>query len=164
MKNVSQNRACRKAGGIRKSLSLSLTPSVISGNDVLTVTDFAKSFGENHLFDHLSFSIKRGEKVAIIGKNGTGKTTLLKLIQGMIPVDEGSAVTGSHVEIGYYDQEHQMLNDDKTIFEEIQDDYPDLTNTAIRNVLAAFLFTGDDVFKPIHLLSGGEKVVYHWRN
>ena len=140
-----------------KSLSLSLTPSVISGNDVLTVTDFAKSFGENHLFDHLSFSIKRGEKVAIIGKNGTGKTTLLKLIQGMIPVDEGSAVTGSHVEIGYYDQEHQMLNDDKTIFEEIQDDYPDLTNTAIRNVLAAFLFTGDDVFKPIHLLSGGEK-------
>ena len=140
-----------------KSLSLSLTPSVISGNDVLTVTDFAKSFGENHLFDHLSFSIKRGEKVAIIGKNGTGKTTLLKLIQGMIPVDEGSAVTGSHVEIGYYDQEHQMLNDDKTIFEEIQDNYPDLTNTAIRNVLAAFLFTGDDVFKPIHLLSGGEK-------
>ena len=140
-----------------KPLSLSLTPSVISGNDVLTVTDFAKSFGENHLFDHLSFSIKRGEKVAIIGKNGTGKTTLLKLIQGMIPVDEGSAVTGSHVEIGYYDQEHQMLNDDKTIFEEIQDDYPDLTNTAIRNVLAAFLFTGDDVFKPIHLLSGGEK-------
>ncbi len=80
-KNVSQNRTCRKAGGIRKSLSLSLTPSVISGNDVLTVTDFAKSFGENHLFDHLSFSIKRGEKVAIIGKNGTGKTTLLKLIQ-----------------------------------------------------------------------------------
>ena len=140
-----------------KSLSLSLTPSIISGNDVLTVTDFAKSFGENHLFDHLSFSIKRGEKVAIIGKNGTGKTTLLKLIQGMIPVDEGSAVTGSHVEIGYYDQEHQMLNDDKTIFEEIQDDYPDLTNTVIRNVLAAFLFTGDDVFKPIHLLSGGEK-------
>ena len=140
-----------------KSLSLSLTPSVISGNDVLTVTDFAKSFGENHLFDHLSFSIKRGEKVAIIGKNGTGKTTLLKLIQGMIPVDEGSAVTGSHVEIGYYDQEHQQLHMEKTIFDEIADDYPNLNNTKVRNVLAAFLFTDDDVYKRIEDLSGGER-------
>lgn len=140
-----------------KSMSFTLTPSLVSGNDVLSVTDFAKSFGENHLFDHISFEIKRGEKVAIIGQNGTGKTTLLKMIQGLVPVDCGTATTGANVEIGYYDQEHQVLNDDKTIFEEIQDDYPDLTHTAIRNVLAAFLFTGDDVFKPIHLLSGGEK-------
>ena len=140
-----------------KSMSFTLTPSLVSGNDVLSVTDFAKSFGENHLFDHISFEIKRGEKVAIIGQNGTGKTTLLKMIQGLVPVDCGTATTGANVEIGYYDQEHQVLNDDKTIFEEIQDDYPDLTHTTIRNVLAAFLFTGDDVFKPIHLLSGGEK-------
>ncbi len=140
-----------------KTMSFTLTPSLTSGNDVLTVTDFAKSFGENHLFSDISFEIKRGEKVAIIGQNGTGKTTLLKMIQGLVPVDCGTAVTGANVEIGYYDQEHQVLNNDKTIFEEIQDDYPDLTHTAIRNVLAAFLFTGDDVFKPIHLLSGGEK-------
>lgn len=140
-----------------KTMSFTLTPSLTSGNDVLTVTDFAKSFGENHLFSDISFEIKRGEKVAIIGQNGTGKTTLLKMIQGLVPVDCGTAVTGANVEIGYYDQEHQVLNNDKIIFEEIQDDYPDLTHTAIRNVLAAFLFTGDDVFKPIHLLSGGEK-------
>lgn len=140
-----------------KSMSFSLTPSITSGNDVLSVTDFAKSYGDNHLFEQVSFEIKRGEKVAVIGQNGTGKTTLLKMIQGMVPVDSGSAVTGANVEIGYYDQEHQVLSDDKTIFEEIQDDYPDLTHTAIRNVLAAFLFTGDDVFKPVKLLSGGEK-------
>lgn len=140
-----------------RSMSFSLTPSVISGNDVLSVTDFSKSFGDNHLFDSISFDIKRGEKVAVIGQNGTGKTTLLKMIQGIVPVDSGTAVTGANVEIGYYDQEHQVLHDDKTIFEEIQDDYPDLTHTAIRNVLAAFLFTGEDVFKPVHLLSGGEK-------
>lgn len=140
-----------------RTMSFSLTPSVTSGNDVLSVTDFAKSFGDNHLFDSVSFEIKRGEKVAVIGQNGTGKTTLLKMIQGIVPVDSGTAVTGTNVEIGYYDQEHQVLHDDKTIFEEIQDDYPDLTHTTIRNVLAAFLFTGEDVFKPVRLLSGGEK-------
>lgn len=95
--------------------------------------------------------------MAIIGQNGTGKTTLLKMINGMVPVDEGEAVTGSNVEIGYYDQEHSVLHPEKTIFQEIQDDYPDLNHTQIRNVLAAFLFTGDDVLKPIHQLSGGEK-------
>lgn len=140
-----------------RTMSFSLTPSVTSGNDVLSVTDFAKSFGDNHLFDSVSFEIKRGEKVAVIGQNGTGKTTLLKMIQGIVPVDSGTAVTGTNVEIGYYDQEHQVLHDDKTIFEEIQDDYPDLTHTTIRNVLAAFLFTEEDVFKPVRLLSGGEK-------
>lgn len=140
-----------------RTMSFSLTPSVTSGNDVLSVTDFSKHFGDNHLFDSVSFEIKRGEKVAVIGQNGTGKTTLLKMIQGIVPVDSGTAVTGTNVEIGYYDQEHQVLHDDKTIFEEIQDDYPDLTHTTIRNVLAAFLFTGEDVFKPVRLLSGGEK-------
>lgn len=141
----------------KKGMSIELTPSCISGNDVLSVENFAKSFGNNHLFSNISFEVKRGEKIAIIGQNGTGKTTLLKMIQGMEPVDAGTATTGANVEIGYYDQEHNVLHDDKTIFEEIQDDYPHLTHTTIRNVLAAFLFTGDDVFKPISLLSGGEK-------
>lgn len=140
-----------------KKMTIELTPSCISGNDVLSVEHFSKSFGDNHLFSDINFEIKRSEKVAIIGKNGTGKTTLLKMIQGMVPVDEGTATTGTNVEIGYYDQEHSVLHDDKTIFEEIQDDYPYLSHTEIRNMLAAFLFTGDDVFKPISLLSGGEK-------
>lgn len=140
-----------------KSMSFTLTPSCVSGNDVLSVEHFTKSFGENELFCDISFEVKRGEKIAILGQNGTGKTTLLKMIQGMEPVDAGTATTGANVEIGYYDQEHNVLHEEKTIFEEIQDDYPDLTNTAIRNVLAAFLFTGEDVFKRIALLSGGEK-------
>ncbi len=140
-----------------KNMSFELSPSKISGNDVLKVEEFAKSFGENHLFDQINFEIKRGEKVAVIGQNGTGKTTLLKMINGDIDIDYGTVTLGSNVEIGYYDQEHQVLHDEKTIFDEIHDDYPDLNNTQIRNVLAAFLFTGDDVFKPIHLLSGGEK-------
>lgn len=140
-----------------KTMSFSLTPSCISGNDVLQVEHFTKSFGDNHLFKDISFDVKRGEKIAILGENGTGKTTLLKMIQGMEPVDAGTAATGTNVEIGYYDQEHQVLHEEKTIFEEIQDDYPDLDHTTIRNVLAAFLFTGDDVFKNIRLLSGGER-------
>lgn len=140
-----------------KTMFFSLNPARISGNDVLSVRDFAKSFGENHLFEHISFEVKRGDKIAVIGQNGTGKTTLLKMIHGIEPVDAGTAVIGANVEIGYYDQEHQVLHEEKTIFEEIQDAYPDMNHTSIRNVLAAFLFTGDDVFKPIHLLSGGEK-------
>ena len=140
-----------------KTMSFSLTPSCVSGNDVLSVEHFSKSFGENKLFSDISFDVRRGERIAIVGQNGTGKTTLLKMIQGMEPVDTGVAITGTNVEIGYYDQEHSVLHNDKTIFEEIQDDYPDLTHTAIRNVLAAFLFTSDDVFKPVSLLSGGEK-------
>ena len=140
-----------------KSIHFTLTPSQTSGRDVLQVENFGKSFGENHLFSDISFEVKRGERVAVLGQNGTGKTTLLKMINGMEPVDTGTAITGANVEIGYYDQEHSVLHEEKTIFEEIQDDYPDLDNTAIRNVLAAFLFTGEDVFKPVHLLSGGEK-------
>ncbi len=140
-----------------EKMNMELTPLITSGNDVLSVEDFEKSFGEKHLFDHVNFQVKRGEKIALIGENGTGKTTLLKMICQLEPVDAGTAKLGTNVEIGYYDQEHSVLHDDKTIFEEIQDDYPDLTHTQIRNVLAAFLFTGEDVFKPIHLLSGGEK-------
>jgi ATP-binding cassette subfamily F protein 3 len=146
-----------KPAEFEKSMSFTLTPSRLSGNDVLTVEDFSKSFDENSLFSHISFDIKRGEKAAIIGNNGTGKTTLLKMICGLESIDSGTCFTGANVEIGYYDQEHNVLHDDKTIFEEIQDDYPDLNHTEIRNVLAAFLFTGEDVFKPVKLLSGGEK-------
>ena len=129
----------------------------LSPDDVLFVEDFAKSFGENHLFEHVTFDLRRGQRAAIIGKNGTGKTTLLKILCQELPPDRGSAKFGTNVEIGYYDQEHNVLHEDKTIFDEIHDDYPDLNNTKIRNVLAAFLFTGDDVYKKISLLSGGEK-------
>lgn len=142
---------------IASEMRLSLEPSVESGNDVLTVTHLSKSFGNNRLFDNLDFDIKRGEKVALIGGNGTGKTTILKMINHIVAKDNGTIALGSRVHIGYYDQEHQVLSLHKTIFEEISDAYPDLTNTKIRNVLAAFLFTGDDVFKKIEDLSGGER-------
>ena len=138
-------------------MRLTLSPSVESGNDVLTVKDLKKSFGANVLFDNLDLEIKRGEHVALIGGNGTGKTTILKIINHIVSKDSGSVMLGSRVKIGYYDQEHQVLSLHKTIFEEISDAYPDLTNTKIRSVLAAFLFTGDDVFKKIGDLSGGEK-------
>lgn len=142
---------------IASEMRLSLEPSVESGNDVLTVTHLSKSFGNNCLFENLDFDIKRGEKVALIGGNGTGKTTILKMINHIVAKDGGTIALGSRVHIGYYDQEHQVLSLYKTIFEEISDAYPDLTNTKIRNVLAAFLFTGDDVFKKIEDLSGGER-------
>lgn len=138
-------------------MRLTLSPSVESGNDVLTVKDLKKSFGANVLFDNLDLEIKRGEHVALIGGNGTGKTTILKIINHIVSKDSGSVMLGSRVKIGYYDQEHQVLSLHKTIFEEISDAYPDLTNTKIRSVLAAFLFTGDDVFKKIGDLSGGER-------
>lgn len=138
-------------------MQLRLTPAVVSGNDVLTVEELSKSFGPLHLFDHISFQLKRGEHVAIIGDNGTGKTTILKILNQVMEADGGSLRFGSKVEIGYYDQEHHVLHEEKTIFDEISDDYPYLTNTQIRNMLAAFLFTGEDVFKRIQDLSGGER-------
>lgn len=138
-------------------MSIRLEPHVTSGNDVLAVTDLSKSFGSNTLFRHISFEIKRGERVAVIGNNGTGKTTLLKIINQLISSDEGEIKLGTKVKIGYYDQEHQVLNADKTLFDELQDTYPNLDNTTIRNILAAFLFTNDDVFKKIKDISGGEK-------
>lgn len=134
-----------------------LEPHIMSGNDVLTATGLSKSFDTLNLFNDLKFEIKRGEKVAIIGNNGTGKTTILKIITGQVDADEGQIILGSKVHIGYYDQEHQVLDPEKTLFDELQDAYPHLDNTAIRNILAAFLFTEDDVFKRIKDISGGER-------
>lgn len=134
-----------------------LEPHIISGNDVLTVTDLSKSYKPLTLFKKINFEIKRGEKVAIIGNNGTGKTTILKIINGQVESDEGQIKLGAKVQIGYYDQEHQVLDPEKTLFDELQDTYPYLDNTAVRNILAAFLFTEDDVFKRIRDISGGER-------
>ena len=142
---------------VSSSIHLKLEPSRVSGNDVLHVKDLSKAFPGQPLFSHVSFDIRRGEHVAIIGDNGTGKTTLLKILNGVIPADEGEFVLGTNVEIGYYDQEHHVLHMEKTVFEEISDTYPSMSNTEIRNMLAAFLFTGDDVFKRIGDLSGGER-------
>ena len=142
---------------VQSQMRLSLEPRVVSGNDVLTVEDLAKSFPQQKLFSNMSFQIKRGERVALIGNNGTGKTTMLKILNGLLDADAGSFSLGAKVQIGYYDQEHHVLHAEKTIFEEISDTYPTLTETQIRNMLAAFLFTGDDVFKVISSLSGGER-------
>lgn len=142
---------------INVSMDIRLEPNILSGNDVLTVRDLAKSFGSRHLFSHVDFEIKRGERVAVIGDNGTGKTTILKILNGLVEPDEGEIVLGAKVHVGYYDQDHQVLHMEKTLFEEISDAYPGMTNTQIRNTLAAFLFTGDDAFKRIGDLSGGER-------
>ena len=138
------------------SMQIVLSPRIESGKNVLDVTDLTKAY-DHRLFTDINFSLRRGDHVAIIGDNGTGKTTILKIINNIVSADSGEIKLGTNVCIGYYDQEHHVLHDDKTIFEEISDDFPTLTNTEIRNMLAAFLFTGDDVFKPIHNLSGGEK-------
>lgn len=142
---------------LNAEMNIRLEPNILSGNDVLSVKGLTKGFDGNTLFENVAFEVKRGDKVAIIGGNGTGKTTLLKIINNIIPADAGSFKPGAKVFIGYYDQEHHVLDNDKTVFQEIQDTYPDMDNTKVRNVLAAFLFTGDDVFKMIRDLSGGEK-------
>ncbi|MBR3509158.1 MAG: ABC-F family ATP-binding cassette domain-containing protein [Lachnospiraceae bacterium] len=142
---------------VNTDMKLTLTPYRESGKDVLTVEGLSKSFDGKNLFHDVSFEIKRGEHVAILGDNGTGKTTLLKILNEVLPADSGKFTLGTNVEIGYYDQEHHVLHPEKSLFDEISDDYPYLTNTEIRNVLAAFLFTGDDVFKLIKDLSGGER-------
>lgn len=142
---------------INDQMRLSLEPRFVSGNDVLSVKELSKSFPGQTLFTNISFEIKRGERVALIGNNGTGKTTMLKILNGLLPADTGSYTLGSKVQIGYYDQEHHVLHMEKTIFQEISDTYPTLTETEIRNMLAAFLFTGEDVFKLISSLSGGER-------
>lgn len=141
----------------RTDIHMTLTPKYISGNDVLHIEGLSKSFGSQKLFTDIEMDIKRGEHVAIIGDNGTGKTTILKIINDLIPADTGRITLGANVHIGYYDQEHHVLHMDKTLFDEISDAYPYLSNTEIRNTLAAFLFTGDDVFKRIDNLSGGER-------
>ena len=142
---------------VSSEMKIHLEPRIVSGNDVLKAENLSKSFDDLQLFQGLDFEIKRGEKVAIIGDNGTGKTTLLKIINGVCDPDTGTFTLGSHVHIGYYDQEHHVLHMEKTLFEEISDAYPSMTNTEIRNILASFLFTGDEVFKRICDLSGGER-------
>lgn len=142
---------------IDNQMRISLEPRFISGNDVLTVEGLSKAFPGQTLFTDINFEIKRGERVALIGNNGTGKTTILKILNGIVDADTGRFALGSNVQIGYYDQEHHVLHMEKTIFQEISDTYPTLTETEIRNMLAAFLFTGDDVFKLISSLSGGER-------
>ena len=142
---------------IDNQMRISLEPRFVSGNDVLTVEGLSKAFPGQTLFTDIHFEIKRGERVALIGNNGTGKTTILKILNGIVPADTGRFALGSKVQIGYYDQEHHVLHMEKTIFQEISDTYPSLTETEIRNMLAAFLFTGDDVFKLISSLSGGER-------
>ena len=156
-KMLEKMEVLEKPTEVDAAMRISLKPRITSGNDVLMVEHLSKSFPSLPLFQDLSFTIKRGEKVAIIGNNGTGKTTILKILNRLLPADEGSFRLGSKVHIGYYDQEHHVLHMEKTVFEEISDEYPKLTNTEIRNLLAAFLFTGDDVFKPISALSGGER-------
>ncbi len=146
-----------KPSEARTDMHISLEPKYVSGNDVLFIENLSKSFGPLHLFHDIGFELKRGEHVAVIGDNGTGKTTILKIINGLLDPDCGSIRTGTNVHIGYYDQEHHVLHTEKTLFEEISDDYPALTNTEIRNTLAAFLFTGEDVFKRIGDISGGER-------
>ncbi len=141
----------------RTDMHISLEPKYVSGNDVLSVENLSKSFDSLHLFEDIGFTLKKGEHVAVIGDNGTGKTTILKIINGLLAPDSGTIRLGTNVHIGYYDQEHHVLHMEKTLFEEISDDYPVLTNTEIRNTLAAFLFTGDDVFKRIGDISGGER-------
>lgn len=156
-KMLSKIERIEKPVEIQADMHLKLEPSIISGNDVLKVNHLSKSFPDQILFEDISFKIKRGEHVAIIGDNGTGKTTLLKILNELVPADNGTFTLGSNVTVGYYDQEHHVLHMDKTVFDEISDDYPALTNTQIRNMLAAFLFTGDDVYKLIKDLSGGER-------
>ena len=156
-KMLSKIEVLDKPVTVKDDMNFTLTPRIISGNDVLQINELSKAYGSLSLFSHVSFEIKRGEHVAIIGKNGTGKTTLLKILNGLETQDSGTIRLGSNVEIGYYDQEHHVLHEDKTLFDEISDAYPSMTNTEIRNTLAAFLFTKDDVFKRIKDLSGGEK-------
>ncbi len=146
-----------KPAEINDEMNLRLEPDTVSGEDVLTIRNLSKAFGSNRLFSHVDIDIRRGERVAIIGDNGTGKTTLLKIINQLLPADAGEITLGSRVSIAYYDQDYQVLHMEKTLFDELQDAYPEMNNTKVRSILAAFLFTGDDVFKRIGDLSGGER-------
>ena len=159
----SREKALAKTARVQKpfvlddAMKLHFTACSVSGFDVLNVWDLAKSYGDLSLFQGVSFEVKRGEKLAVIGANGTGKTTLLKIIVGLEHADSGEVEPGAGVRMAYYDQEHHVLDDRNTVFDEISDAYPDMTNTEIRSLLASFLFTGDDVFKLVGELSGGEK-------
>ncbi|MDO4296278.1 MAG: ABC-F family ATP-binding cassette domain-containing protein [bacterium] len=156
-KLLSKIEVLEKPTEISDDMRIHLEPRITSGNDVLSVTGLSKSFGSHCLFENLDFSIKRGERIALIGANGTGKTTILKILNQLVPADAGEIRFGAKVQVGYYDQDHQVLHMEKTLFEELQDTYPTMNHTQIRNILAAFLFIGDDVFKRIKDLSGGER-------
>ena len=156
-KMLSKVERLEKPEELENEMKLLFSPRESSGNDVLMAKELGKSYDGRRLFSHGTFSLQRGEHVALIGDNGTGKTTLLKILNGLIQADEGEFRLGSKVKIAYYDQEHAVLHMEKTLFEEIQDTYPEMNNTKVRNVLAAFLFTGDDVYKRIQDLSGGEQ-------
>jgi len=156
-KMLAKIEVMEKPAAVHDEMHIQLEPNITSGNDVLTIRGLGKAFGAGKLFDDADIDIKRGERVAVIGNNGTGKTTLLKIINNMMKADTGIITLGTNVHIGYYDQEHHVLHMEKTAFEEVRDAYPNLTDTQIRSILAAFLFTGDDVFKRIADLSGGER-------
>ena len=156
-KMLAKVEVLEKPTEVNDAMSITLEPRTESGNDVLTIRNLGKAFGSLNLFQHVDIDIRRGERIAVIGNNGAGKSTLLKIIMGMLPADAGEIRPGARVHVGYYDQEQQVLHPEKTIFEEIQDAYPDMDNTRVRSVLAAFLFTGYDVFKKISDLSGGER-------
>ncbi len=156
-KMLAKVEVLEKPTEVNDAMSITLEPRTESGNDVLTIRNLGKAFGSLNLFQHVDIDIRRGERIAVIGNNGAGKSTLLKIIMGMLPADAGEIRPGARVHVGYYDQEQQVLHPEKTIFEEIQDAYPDMDNTRVRSVLATFLFTGDDVFKKISDLSGGER-------
>ncbi len=141
----------------KKITKINFETQIKSGNDVLHIENLSKAYDDRVLFSDLNLDIKKGEKIALIGDNGIGKTTLLKIIMEKIPSNSGISVLGKNVFIGYYDQEQSNLDPDKSILDEVWDDFPELSTTHIRGALAAFLFTGDDVFKKIHLLSGGER-------
>lgn len=156
-KQLSKIERIEKPTELNDQMKIQITPSIESGNDVLKIEGLEKSYNSSVLFSNLSMDIKKGERIALIGKNGTGKTTILKIINNLVDADNGEITLGAKVHIGYYDQDHQVLHPDKTLFDEISDAYPYLDNTKIRNTLAAFLFTGEDVFKYVKDLSGGER-------
>lgn len=155
-KQLSKIELIDKPENLPSAITVQFHPAIESGHDVLKVSDLTMKY-DDIVFTHCSLDIKKGERVVIVGENGIGKTTLFKAIVGELPITHGKIRFGSHVEIAYYDQEHESLDTTKTIFKEISDTFPRMTNNEIRSTLAMFNFKGEDVFKDISILSGGEK-------